>query len=108
MKKILLALGITILAVLLLAVGVIAWGNFYASNYEYDAPEQIEIEPNKLGTITAVGDGLYDATGKRFDIKGVNFGNLFIAEGWMTVNSVGALKNEDGSYQKYNPNGVVE
>ena len=108
MKKFLIGLVVFVLALLIFAVGVLVWGNLYAANYEYDAPEHVELQGNKLSTVTAVGNGLYDHKGNRFDIKGVNFGNLFIAEGWMTVNSVGAMMNEDGSYAKYNESGIVE
>jgi hypothetical protein len=58
--------------------------------------------------VVAIGRGLYDASGNRYDIKGINFGNLFIAEGWMTVNSIGALYNDDGSFESVNNEGIVE
>lgn len=108
MKKVLIAILCFILALLVAAGSLLVYGDLYAKNYKYDAPEQIDLEANKLGTVTAVDRGLYDETGKRFDIKGVNYGNLFIFEGWMTVNSLGALKNDDGTYVKYNENGIVE
>ena len=108
MKKLLLGIVIFILALLLFAGGVLLWGGLYASTYNFDAPEHVELEANEFGTVTAVGRGLYDAEGNRFDIKGINFGNLFIAEGWMTVNSLGALYNDDGSFVKVNEQGIVE
>ena len=108
-KKILLAVGITLAAVVLLVVLVALAGNLYvASQSAEDIPANVEITPNEYSTVVAVGRGLYDAEGNRFDIKGINFGNLFIAEGWMTVNSVGALYNEDGSFQSVNEQGIVE
>ena len=107
MKKALITLVVLILALVLFAGGFVLWGNIFANNYSYDAPEQIEIEANELGTVTAVGRGLYDKNGKRYDIKGVNFGNLFICEGWMTVNSIGASTNEDGSYVKLNHDSTI-
>ena len=109
MKFILKTLISIVLCVLLFAGGVLAWGGYYASNYnKYDAPKHVDLVANELGTITAVGRGLYDANGDRFDIKGINFGNLFLAEGWMTVNSIGALYNDDGSFVKVNEQGIVE
>ena len=109
MKKILIGIVATILCVVLLAGGVLLTGHLYTANYDkHDAPEHIELKANELGTITAVGRGLYDANGDRFDIKGINFGNLFIAEGWMTVNSIGAIMNGEGGYQSVNPDGIVE
>ncbi len=108
MKKVLISVIVIVLAVLLFAVGFIVWGNVYASTYKNDAPEHLEIEPNEFGTVTAVGRGLYDSNGNRFDIKGINFGNLFIAEGWMTVNSIGAIYNDNGGFQSVNDQGIVE
>ena len=102
MKKVLITVVAVILVIVLLAGGLLTYGDAYAKNYKNPAPAEVEVEKNELGTITAVGRGLYDQNGKRFDIKGVNFGNLFIAEGWMTVNSIGALKNNDGSYSGLN------
>ena len=109
MKFILKTVISLVLCVALFAGGVLAWGGYYASNYQKNhAPEHIDLVANELGTITAVGRGLYDANGDRFDIKGINFGNLFIAEGWMTVNSIGALYNDDGGFAKVNDQGIVE
>ena len=108
-KKILLAVGITLASLILLVVLVALAGNLYVANQNADdIPAHVDIAPNEHGTVVAVGRGLYDADGNRFDIKGINFGNLFIAEGWMTVNSVGALYNEDGSFQSVNEQGIVE
>ena len=111
MREVLIGIAIFLAVIFVLLVGFLVWGHFYGTMYEFDAPEQIELEnTNPYGTVTAVGKGLYDENGDRFDIKGVNFGNLFIAEGWMTVNSVGAIMNDDGSYLKVSQdgNGIVE
>ena len=108
-QKVLLIIGISLFGLLLIVGGFALAGNLYVANQSTDdTPAQVEITPNELGTVVAVGRGLYDASGNRFDIKGINFGNLFIAEGWMTVNSIGALYNEDGSFQSVNEQGVVE
>ena len=98
MKGVLIGLTIFLGVVLVSLVGFLIWGHIYGENYVYDAPEHIELTPNSHGTITAHGKGLYDAEGNRFDIKGINYGNLFIAEGWMTVNSVGALMENENTY----------
>lgn len=108
MKKVIVIVAAVLAAVLLLSAGLLLIGNMRMDNYNYTAPEKITLEPNEYGTVTAVGKGLYDADGKRFDIKGINFGNLFIAEGWMTINSLGALYNDDGSFKKVNEQGIVE
>ncbi len=108
-KRILLGIGIGLLGVLLIVGGLALVGNSYAkSKSADDIPAHADVTPNALGTVVAVGRGLYDAEGNRFDIKGINFGNLFIAEGWMTVNSIGALYNKDGSFQSVNEQGIVE
>ena len=109
LKKALLGIGIALVAVLLIVGALALAGNSYvAKKSADDIPAHVELTPNEFGTIVAVGRGLYDANGNRYDIKGINFGNLFIAEGWMTVNSIGALYNEDGSFQSVNEQGVVE
>ncbi|MBR4943507.1 MAG: hypothetical protein IKZ28_05695, partial [Clostridia bacterium] len=109
LKKVLLGIGIALVAVLLIVGALALAGNSYvAKKSADDIPAHVELTPNEFGTVVAVGRGLYDANGDRYDIKGINFGNLFIAEGWMTVNSIGALYNEDGSFQSVNEQGVVE
>lgn len=109
MRAVLIGIAIFLGVILVLLGSVLLIGQINITNYVYDAPEYVELtDPNPYGNITAVGKGLYDANGKRFDIKGINFGNLFIAEGWMTINSVGASKNEDGTYVKVNDQGIVE
>ena len=82
----------------------IGWGHIYRTTYQWDAPDHIVRKDTgeDIRTIIADGDALYDEEGNLFQIKGVNFGNLFISEGWMTVNSIGPLLNEDGSFTKVN------
>ena len=109
MKKFLIGLLIFIVIILLVAGAAIILGNRYIANQSSeDIPAHVDIEANEHGTVVAVGRGLYDENGDRFEIKGINFGNLFIAEGWMTVNSIGAVYNKDGSFKSVNKEGVVE
>ena len=109
MKKILIAVGTLIAVVLLVAGGICAVGLVYMSdNFEEDIPNHVDILPNEYGTVVAVGKGLYDKNGNRFNIEGINYGNLFISEGWMTVNSVGAAYDEDGNFKSVNYQGIVE
>ena len=109
MDKILIGIAIFLVVALLIAGGVIWFANNYvAKQSSEDIPQYIELEPNAFHTVTAHGRGLYDEKGNRFDIKGINFGNLFIAEGWMTVNSIGASYNKDGSFERVNNQGIVE
>ena len=92
LKKVFLGIGIALLSILLIVGALALAGNSYvAGKNADDIPSHVELTPNELGTIVAIGRGLYDTDGNRYDIKGINFGNLFIAEGWMTVNSIGAL-----------------
>ncbi len=109
MEKFLIVLAI-FLGVVLVAAGALFYiGNNYVSNQNADAiPNHVELTPNAFNTVTAVGRGLYDEKGDRFEIKGINFGNLFIAEGWMTVNSLGAKYNKNGTFVKVNEQGIVE
>ena len=107
MGKFLKVLISIIIAILVIAIGVIAWGHYYRTSYEFDAPRSI-VRDDGGNTIIAQGKALYDENGDIFEIRGVNFGNLFIAEGWMTVNSVGAKLNEDKSFAKVNEDGIIE
>ena len=119
-RKIVLKILIPVLAVILViggftfggvfAIGgVFVSGKIYGSlNHSEKIPNKVEIKANEFNTITAVGKGLYDSNGNRFNIRGINYGNLLIAEGWMSVNSLGASYNEDGSFKSVNDQGVVE
>ena len=100
----------SVVVLLLGAAGIFyASGLNYGQNYNPDTPDHIEIDQNKeVKTIFAKGRSLYDKNGDKFIMKGVNFGNWLIQEGWMTVNSVGIEYNEDGSYKKINEDGIIE
>ena len=107
LKKILKCLLSIIIVVVVFAAGVITWGHIYRKNYKYEVPNHIE-RTDGGSMIMAQGKALYDENGDIFEIKGVNFGNLFLTEGWMTVNSIGPLLNKDGSFKKVNDEGIVE
>ena len=107
MDKILIAIAIFLGIVLLVAGTLFLIGNSYVSN-PVSIPDHVDLTPNEYNTVVAVGRGLYDEKGDRFQIKGINFGNLFIAEGWMTVNSLGAKYNDDDTFFKVNEQGIVE
>ena len=92
MREILIGIAVLLAVILVFFGAILIWGHISVDTYVYDAPEHIELEANEYSTITAHGKGLYDENGDRFDIKGINFGNLFIAEGWMTVNSIGTVQ----------------
>ena len=108
MKKLFKGIISLVLVVAILAGGALVYGNVYVNGQEGKIADKVELTPNEYGTVVAVGRGLYDADGDRFEIKGINFGNLFVAEGWMTVNSIGAAYNDDGSFKRVNDQGIVE
>ena len=108
LKIALLSIGVVLLVLLVVIGSLFLAGHVYVSKQSADdTPLHVDVTPNAYGTVVAVGRGLYDSNGDRFDIKGINFGNLFIAEGWMTVNSIGALYKKDGSFASVNEQGVV-
>lgn len=106
-KTILTVVIIVVAVVLVVFAAILGWGRYYRTNYKYDVPVSIAREDG-ASTVIASGRALYDENGDLFEIRGVNYGNLFIAEGWMTVNSIGALYNKDGTFQKVNEDGIVE
>ncbi len=109
MKKFLIGLLIFLVVILAVVGAIFMIGNIYVSNQKADdIPAHVDITPNEFGTVVAVDRGLYDENGDRFEIKGINFGNLFIAEGWMTVNSIGAAYDKNGNFEKVNDQGIVE
>ncbi len=108
MKKVLIGIVILLLVVVIAAGAILFVGQNYIKNQSGKIPDKVEVQTSEYNTITAVGRGLYDENGDRFEIKGINFGNLFISEGWMTVNSIGAAYNDDGSFKSVNDQGIVE
>ncbi|MBP5216239.1 MAG: cellulase family glycosylhydrolase [Bacilli bacterium] len=72
-------------------------------------PERVE---NQTGFMKAQGRSLYDGEGKRVVLKGVNLGDWFVQEPWMSVSSIdGSFENMFGYTQrkaiaafKQNPN----
>ena len=106
-------ISIIVGAVVTLILGIVgivyAIGVGYGENYKPDDDEQVEVDPSReIQTVFAKGRSLYDKDGKRIQMKGVNFGNWLIQEGWMTVNSIGIEYNKDGSYAKINEDGIIE
>ena len=109
MKKAIIIVSIILASILVIAGGLLLYGHLYVSSHGTDRiADHVDITPNELHTVVAVGRGLYDENGQRYNIKGINFGNLFLAEGWMTVNSVGPACLDDGSFKKVNEQGIVE
>ena len=111
-RKILIWVGSIFLGLILIFTIIVVTAYNYGFNYTKgeDIPDKVEIKDdgNDYHTVKAVGRGLYDKDGNRVEIKGVNFGNWLIQEGWMTIMSMGAAYNEDGTYLKVNEDGIVE
>lgn len=101
----------TIITVTVLGVALgatISYVNNYGTDYENKIPTRQDVTHHEMETIKAIGRGLYDKDGARYEIKGVNFGNWLIQESWMSVNSLGPVLNDDGSYASINYEGTVE
>ncbi|MBO4541372.1 MAG: cellulase family glycosylhydrolase [Bacilli bacterium] len=89
------------------AVIAISSSMLVGMNAPHDVEEHVSVSKVKKAYF-AQGRGTYDLDGNLFTLRGVNFGNYFIQEGWLGPVSLGAKKNPDGSYVKINEDGIVE
>jgi hypothetical protein len=71
---------------------VIAFFHSKLSRNEND-PRKIE---NKTGLIQACGRSLYDASGRKIRLEGVNDGNMLETEGWMSTLALKEDKDKNG------------
>lgn len=108
MKKVLITTCITLLSIICFTFIFVVYIYTYGTNFEKNIPMSVDITHNELKTIKAVGKGLYESNGNYIQLKGINFGNWLIQEGWMTPNSLGAKYNDEGSFIKVNEEGIVE
>lgn len=93
-KIVLITLG-SIFTTLLVSCGaLIAYGNLMTY------PEPVKSIEKNSDLISAYKNGLYDKNGNLIKLKGINAGNLFVQEGWLSPLAIEPLKNEDGSYKK--------
>lgn len=99
MKKRVLKIILIALLILVLLAGTVVGGLVIYSK-TYSIPEQAATIENNTGLVQAHGRSLYDADGKRIQLKGVNAGQMLVQEGWMSLFALEPLKNEDGSYVK--------
>ena len=91
-QKVGLIIGGVVLLVLGTLSGIMVDGYLYGKDYRPNIASKVDIEhTSEIKTMKAVGRGIYDENGNRFDIKGVNFGNWLFCEGWMTINSIGPI-----------------
>lgn len=107
-KKIIIS-TFSVLGIVLISFGLIANASYNFGKKEYNnLSKKVEVTHKKIETYKAIDKGIYDLEGNLFQIQGINYGNLLIQEGWMSVNSLGPKLNEDGSYVKINSEGVIE
>ena len=107
-KKIIIS-TFSVLGIILISFGIIANASYNFGKKDYNnLPKKVDVTHKKIETYKAINKGIYDLEGNLFQIQGINYGNLLIQEGWMSVNSLGPKLNEDGSYTKINSEGVIE
>ena len=107
-KKIIIS-TFSVLGIILISFGLIANASYNFGKKDYNnLSKKVEVTHKKIETYKAIDKGIYDLEGNLFQIQGINYGNLLIQEGWMSVNSLGPKLNEDGSYVKINSEGVIE
>lgn len=106
-KTLFITLSVVLVFFTICFLGVIHIYN-YGEDFNEKIPDFVEVSHKDMKTIKAVGKGLYESDGKYIQLKGINFGNWLIQEGWMTPNSLGAKYNSDGSFTKVNEEGIVE
>ncbi len=108
-KRVLIIIGVVIGTLGLIFGALCIKVSTFRKNYYAELPEQVEaLNPTGIQPLRAVGRGIYDKNGNRVALNGINFGNWFLQEGWMSVNSVGALLDKNGNYTKVNEEGIVE
>lgn len=88
--------GITLGSLVVIAGLTLATCVIYSAAYRGDS--LTSTITNTTGLVQAKGRSLYDKNGKLLRLKGVNIGNCFVSEQWLSPLSVGAKKNADGSY----------
>ena len=81
----------------------------FSNNYSGKTLEKhLEIKTDGNETpLKAIGKGLYDKNGDLVTLKGINFGNWLIQEGWLSTTSLGYLKNDKGEPKEVNENGII-
>ena len=93
----------------LLLGGFFLKSNIFSNNYSgKNLEKHIKMENDGNQTpLKAVGKGLYDKNGDLVTLKGINFGNWLIQEGWLSTTSLGYLKDDKGNPKEVNENGII-
>ncbi len=82
----------TILVTIVLTCGtLIAYGNLMTY------PKPVDKIQKSSELVSAYKNGLYDKNGNLLTLKGINAGNLFLQEGWISPFALEPLKNDDGT-----------
>lgn len=85
----------SIISFILVGCGsLIAYGDLMT----YKEPPKFISKNSEL--ISAYKNGLYDKNGNLIKLKGINAGNLFLQEGWISPFVIEPLKNADGTLKK--------
>lgn len=99
-KKFKILRNILICAGVVIGVPAILLGTVAIYSKTYSIPKQEERFEHSENVVQAHNRSLYDVNGDRLVLQGVNFGNIFLQEGWLSPFALEPLKNEDGTYQK--------
>nr|MCR5492030.1 hypothetical protein [Bacilli bacterium] len=105
--KTLVASGMTLGIVIVSFALSLGAGLIGGATCSFDVAEDVDVTETKKAYFTE-GRGTYDLKGDAFTLRGVNFGNYLIQEGWLSPTGLGPAKNADGSYVKVNEEGIVE
>lgn len=108
LKKLFMIIFGSILLLLLIVVCLGFGAHFYGANYKSKSLDKVEVNHEDMITVKAVDRGLYDKNGNLIQLKGINFGNWLIQEGWMSCNSLGVTLDENGNFASVNSDGIVE
>ena len=74
---------------ILVGILLICFGAFFYLGMKNPNPDRPEKTENPTGFVQAVGSNLYDGEGNILTLKGVNLGNWFVQECYMSVANVG-------------------
>lgn len=104
--KIILFTSLGIVSTLVLGVAIfVASVSSYSINYAL--PVQATTIKNNTGLVQSHNRSLYDENGNMLRLEGVNFGNIFIQEGWLGAFATDPMFNEDGTIKKDNDNNIL-
>lgn len=113
-RKALLISSVFILSLLVISSSTVLWFFMNSFLYHVKAPSTKEtISSDKINSFIHQGHekknyrGLYDKTGNRIQLRGINAGNILLQEGWMSPFAVNPKKNEDGTIAKDKDNNVL-